>query len=545
MRQTKNGWLVLVIVAAAAIFFFPFLGAVHLFDWDEINFAESAREMLVTGNYSRVQIDYQPFWEKPPLFFWLQAASMSVFGVNEFAARFPNAVIGIITLSTFFLIGRKLYDEKFGMMWTLSMLGSFLPHLYFKSGIIDPVFNYFIFLGIYFCALWIEKKEEGGKFALLAGLLIGLATLTKGPVALLVTLLVGGVYWFSIRFKKIISIQHLLLFALMYALTAGGWFFIDIMDNGIGFVGEFINYQIDLFLHPVAGHGEPFYYHFVVVLIGCFPMSIIALPTLIKKESNAQPLDLRKWMMILFWVVMILFSIVKTKIVHYSSLSYFPLSFLAAYFIHQHFVWKKSFPRWQVWLLFAFGIIFSLLLFLAPWIAQHKEILIPYLKDPFAVDCLKTEVHWNGYESFIGITYAFAVMIAIILLLKKKLQSGIIMIYLSTAVCLLIYLKAAVPKIEQYSQGPAIEFYESLQGKNVYVSPYGFKSYAQFFYFRKPPSTNLGKRDEDWLLHGSIDKPAYFVIKTTSRNDFEKNPGVHFLYQKGGFAFYERDAFEH
>src|ERR1041385_1407902 len=115
MQQTRRVWIyVLLIAAVGAFFFLPFLGAVHLFDWDEINFAESAREMLVTKNFSRVQIDYQPFWEKPPLFFWLQAASMSVFSVNEFAARFPNSIIGIITLVTFFLIGKKIYDEKFG-----------------------------------------------------------------------------------------------------------------------------------------------------------------------------------------------------------------------------------------------------------------------------------------------------------------------------------------------------------------------------------------------------------------------------------------------
>jgi len=40
----------LTIAAISFAFFVPFLGAVHLFDWDEINFAESAREMLVTGN---------------------------------------------------------------------------------------------------------------------------------------------------------------------------------------------------------------------------------------------------------------------------------------------------------------------------------------------------------------------------------------------------------------------------------------------------------------------------------------------------------------
>ena len=56
------------IVIGGAILFLPFLGHVHLFDWDEINFAEAAREMLLTQNYMRVQIDFQPFWEKPPLF---------------------------------------------------------------------------------------------------------------------------------------------------------------------------------------------------------------------------------------------------------------------------------------------------------------------------------------------------------------------------------------------------------------------------------------------------------------------------------------------
>jgi len=76
------------------IFYFSFLGRVHLFDWDEINFAESAREMLVTGNFTQVQINYQPFWEKPPLFFWLQALSMQIFGVNEWRLVFPMPFLG-------------------------------------------------------------------------------------------------------------------------------------------------------------------------------------------------------------------------------------------------------------------------------------------------------------------------------------------------------------------------------------------------------------------------------------------------------------------
>src|SRR5665647_270427 len=150
----KRSNLYLTIIILSGIFLFiPFLGRVHLFDWDEINFAESSREMIVTGNYHRVQINFQPFWEKPPLFFWLQAFSMKAFGINEFAARLPNAVFGTITLVTFFVIGKKYKSAKFGFIWAIAYLGSFLPHLYFKSGIIDPVFNYFIFLGVYFMYL--------------------------------------------------------------------------------------------------------------------------------------------------------------------------------------------------------------------------------------------------------------------------------------------------------------------------------------------------------------------------------------------------------
>lgn len=59
----------LTIALLAALLFIPFIGQVHLFDWDEINFAESAREMIATGNYFSVQIDYAVFTEKPPLFF--------------------------------------------------------------------------------------------------------------------------------------------------------------------------------------------------------------------------------------------------------------------------------------------------------------------------------------------------------------------------------------------------------------------------------------------------------------------------------------------
>lgn len=90
--HTRTSLLLALLVGVTVL---PFLGNAYLFDWDEVNFAECAREMLVSGDYYHPQVDFEPFWEKPPLFFWVQAAAMHLFGVNEFAARFPNAIVGI------------------------------------------------------------------------------------------------------------------------------------------------------------------------------------------------------------------------------------------------------------------------------------------------------------------------------------------------------------------------------------------------------------------------------------------------------------------
>lgn len=53
----------LIVLVAGTVL--PFLGNTYLFDWDEVNFAECAREMLVSGDYLHPQIDFEPFWEKP------------------------------------------------------------------------------------------------------------------------------------------------------------------------------------------------------------------------------------------------------------------------------------------------------------------------------------------------------------------------------------------------------------------------------------------------------------------------------------------------
>jgi 4-amino-4-deoxy-L-arabinose transferase-like glycosyltransferase len=551
---TKSKTLVdYLLIGAVGIFFFvPFLGRAHLFDWDEINFAEAAREMLVSGNFLQVQNNFQPFYEKPPLFFWAQALSMSMFGINEFAARFVNALCGVFTLLVVYGIGKKLFDRRFGFLWAGAFLGSFMPHLFFKSGIIDPVFNLFIFLGIYF--VFKSENSSGRKASVLnlvsAGVFLGLASLTKGPVAILIAILCAGSYWVFARFRKYLSVWGIVACALTAAAVACLWYGMETLAHGPQFLTEFIKYQIRLFSTGDAGHGRPFWFHFVVLLFGCFPASFLAirafLPRSKKEETNADVLAQEqkhfvRWMLVLFWVVLILFSIVKTKTVLYSSLAYYPITFLAAYHMHGVLTGKFRWNRWLTVSLAVFGLLVAAVITVFPVIMMHTGWFIPYVNDFFARECLKNPVRWHWYEMLVGAGYIAALVGAVVAMAKRRFAAGFAILLLSTALCLQAAMILFVPKMETITDAGPIRFYQSLAGRNVYARSL-FKTYADLFYFRKQPGGSPGSYDREWLLTGKIDKPAYFVCRIDKAPGFRAMRELREIKEEYGYVYFVRDV---
>ncbi len=569
MFNTSRLAHIFFIFSAAAALFFPFLGSVHLFDWDEINFAECAREMIVTGNYSSVMIDFQPFWEKPPLFIWMQVISMKIFGVNEFAARFPNAVCGLLTLLVVYRIGTKIFDSKFGLYWALSFGGSLLPFLYFKSGIIDPWFNFFIFCGIYQAVIHTNNPagKQGMVSAVLSALFIGLATLTKGPVAVLIFGLCALVYWVRKRFIPVTNFKYIFAFIGVFVLTAGSWFIYEILAGNYKVIEEFFAYQVRLFKSEDAGHGGFFGYHFVILFLGCFPASLFAIRAW-KKSSSDTPFHrhIKMWMNNLFWVVLILFSIVETKIVHYSSLCYFPLTFLSAYGIYKitqgEFKWKK----WMTTLMFVISGVLATIFIAIPLIDHYKEFLLSKIKDKFTADCLRQDVIWGGWEWIPGVIFLI-VSVFVILKLNNGKYKSLPALFLLMAITLFSIMAVVTPKIEQYSQGPAIEFYKTISEGKKHVETVNFKSYAHLFYAKKKPDDNTpalldyvyGKIDSDirtnqtiysfqlyatnFMRGSDIDRPAYLVVKSDHAAQWaNENPMFRELYRKGGFVFFKREA---
>jgi 4-amino-4-deoxy-L-arabinose transferase-like glycosyltransferase len=551
----KSARTELLIVLTALLLFVPGLGAVHLFDWDEINFAEIAREMIVTGDYMRPQVDFQPFWEKPPLFMWMQVLCMKLFGAGEFAARLPNAICGIVTLLVLYRIGTRLRNTVFGLLWVLAYLGSILPHLYFRSGIIDPWFNLFIFLSIHAFILlcWNRDGRPRGpdgagsmRYAVFAGLFVGLATLTKGPVAVLILGLTAGIYWLLQRLRLFFPWPKVLLALAVMVAVDFTWFGMDWLLNGSWFLDTFITYQIRLFSTPDAGHGGFFGYHFVVLLFGCFPASLFAIHEMTRRstDDDAQR-DYRRWMLILFWVVLILFSIVKSKIVHYSSMCYFPLTFLAALSMERLWRGEVKAPMWLRLSLGAIGSIVALVFIAAPFLGMRIDLLQPLVQDPFGRANLDADVVWTGVEALAGIFMAVVLFFAHRFFSRGDLKRGLPLVFGGTALFVTITLYFFINNIEAYSQRAAVEFFEArakdtAQGDLSYARNRNYRSYAQLFYTRKQPPTDPRAYDEEWLFHGDIDRPVYLVAKVTSEEDVTSIGTFTELYRSNGFIFYRR-----
>ncbi len=537
------GWILFLV---SILFYLPFIGSVHLFDWDEINFAESSREMIATGNYFRVMIDYQPFWEKPPLFFWMQVICMKIFGINEFAARLPNVICGVITLQVLYRTGKRYFDSLFGFLWALLYLISLLPFFYFKSGIIDPFFNLFIFLSLLYLirSFQSDNKKEKLKWACIAGTFNGLAVLTKGPVGLLLIVLTVLVFVIITRNKKMVGFFQLLLFGIFCFIISSVWYLPEMMINGTWFLQEFVQYQIELLTQPVAGHQQGFYYHFLVVFFGCFPISIIAFPGFLNKihPKGSNEFLMNRWMIILALVVLILFTVVSTKIVHYSSMTYLPLSFIAANWLYHRIKSQQSLPRWMKVFLMCMGLLYGIMFTITPYIFSHIDNYLYLLKDPFARASFSQQVNWNGFEWMFGVLLVIVVFVQWIYFRKNQILQGFIIYGLVTLSVLTGFLFQVIPKIERCTQGGIIDFYKEKSYEDSYLLPISYKTYAHYFYMAKPPGfyPKNGVERQEWLTRGDIDKPVYFVVKLTEQY-VKTTPGFYLYDTRGGFEIYRRD----
>lgn len=162
-----------------------------LTDRTESRYAELARQMCVQGDWVTPRFHDRPFWGKPPLATWCQAASMAVVGVDELGARLPAWLAGVASVWLVYITGRRLGGGVVGARAALIFCSAPLT-LFMAGGVMtDPFLGLGLALALYGTVRAAEESSEDAAPSrpwcapMCVALGLAMATLAKGPVALL------------------------------------------------------------------------------------------------------------------------------------------------------------------------------------------------------------------------------------------------------------------------------------------------------------------------------------------------------------------------
>jgi 4-amino-4-deoxy-L-arabinose transferase-like glycosyltransferase len=344
----------------------------------------------------------------------------------------------------------------------------------------------------------------------------------------------------------------MIVWAIVAVIVAAPWY-VMVAQQGVSthrFIGGFVARQLELLRTGVAGHTGPWYFHLIVLALGCFPASIFAVSALGRfLDDPPKVRDFRLWMISLLIVVLAVFSLVQTKIVHYSSLAYFPITFLAALALTdvERAWWPRYFSPAAGAIGFVWAVVFLALPVVGLMIAHNQLDPMRVTPDSFARAVLVVPVGWSLPDLVVGGAYLATIVVALIVLQRRKDKKRFaVILFAATALVVPLALARIAPKIERYTQATPIAFYESLQGCDCYIAPLGFKSYAHLFYGRITPehsarASGVGPDHfEEWLLSGPIDRPAYFVSKIDKADRWRSRPGLQVIGERNGFVFFRR-----
>lgn len=304
-------------VIAIAIFMSFFrLGSVTLFDVDEAVFAEATNEMVQSGNWITPTYNGENRYDKPIFFYWLMAASYKLFGINEFAARFPSAIASfLLALSVFFFV-RHFLDSENALNASISLVLSVYFFVYSHAAVTDMTLTLFITLSLF--SFYFSIKSNGGTSKGTKSYIYGfylfsaLAFLTKGLIGIVLPFGIAIIYLLISEgfrgVKKAVSLKGGILFLIISA----PWYSVQLAVNGQEFIQQFfIKHHFIRYTEVISGHKGPIYYYIPVLILGIFPWIAFLFAGIRNAFKEKDKLGLFAFVWFAFVFVFFSFSITK------------------------------------------------------------------------------------------------------------------------------------------------------------------------------------------------------------------------------------------
>ncbi|MBP2667522.1 MAG: hypothetical protein H6Q76_2502 [Firmicutes bacterium] len=327
-------WVVLIV--AAFIMFFQ-LGDFPLTDPDEPVYAQTAREMLAAGDMLSPRI-YGDFWyDKPPMYYWLVAAASQVFGMGEFAARFPSALLAVIGSTYLYFSVSRLISVRAGVFSALILTTS-LEYFYLgKAAVTDMTLSFCMMVAL---LSFIEKRY------MLFSLFTALAVVTKGPIGLFFAGAI--VFLYLLVMNKWRDLRQMSIFhgILLFSVVAAPWYLFMSYFHGAAFVDTFLGFHnVTRFTTPEHA-GAYWYYYFPVLLIGFFPWTPILFQSFwASLTTNRKDRPILIFFLIWAVVVFMFFSVSATKLISYILPMYPALAVILGWYLDHSIEYGREKPR--------------------------------------------------------------------------------------------------------------------------------------------------------------------------------------------------------
>ncbi len=318
--------LPLIVFLVALAVYLPMNGLIPVTDPVEANYALTAKEMLLSGDWLSPQIYGQFWYDKPAMIYWLIAASYKAFGVGEFAARFPTGLFAAAGVAFTAWFAARIYGSRPAGLLAAVVLGTSLEYWVLARMIItDAVL--FLFGSVSLAALYLGLKEGGRGWYVLAYAAAGLAVLTKGPVGLVMPGLVVLAYIAVTRRWERIARLRILLGTIVFLAVAAPWYLAMYAAHGRDFVDTFLGLH-NYLRATVSEHPKDnvFYYYLVLFPLSLLPWTGVLLRALAAGRRRPHFAFLAVWL----GVFIIFYTLMATKYPTYVFPALFPAAILVA-----------------------------------------------------------------------------------------------------------------------------------------------------------------------------------------------------------------------
>jgi 4-amino-4-deoxy-L-arabinose transferase-like glycosyltransferase len=310
------------------------------------------------GAWVTPTLEGKPWLEKPPLYYWITSPLYSLLKTPETAARVGPALCAVVTTLTVFWIGSALWSNLAGLIGSLILLTSLGIAGFGRSATTDMPFTCCLTLAL--AILAIALKKNIGRKALIAYVFLGLAMLGKGPVAIILAIGIGLMFWFVETRGGALRRWHWFWGLFIAVAVASPWFWMAFQQNGFAFIATFfINHNLARYATDIHHHSQPLYYYLPVLIALFFPWSGWLL-TLIPKSplKGLHNLQHGDWgrLFLFYWFLfpIIFFSLSGSKLAGYILPSLPPLALLLGIPIAQGIQENRQLPRLQPALLLNF-----------------------------------------------------------------------------------------------------------------------------------------------------------------------------------------------